>query len=135
MPGETRYGVFFEQIYGFGVSFLTKHKNFFGSFHEFGINTLIAQHKQELALIYANPLFLGTGIEFIPTAIRFENTLSLNHEKITPPAYPDSLEERYELINRANLTFGFSPNIRFRGTLDTRYIQKNDGNQLLQFSL
>lgn len=134
VPGETRYGVFFEQIYGFGVSFLTKHKNFFGSFHEFGLNTLIAQHKQELALIYANPLFLGTGIEFIPTAIRFENTLSLNHEKITPPAYPDSLEERYELINRANLTFGFSPNIRFRGTLDTRYIQKND-DQLYKFKI
>lgn len=126
VPGETRYGVFFEQIYGFGISFLTKHKNFFGSFHEFGLNTLIAQHKQELALIYANPLFLGTSVDFIPTAIRFENALSLNHEKITPPAYPDSLEERYEVINRANLTFGFSPNIRFRGTLDTRYTQKND---------
>lgn len=126
VPGETKYGVFYEQIYGFGASFLTRHKNFFGRFHEFGLNTLIAQHKQEIALIYANPLFLGTSIDFIPTAIRFENTLSFNHEKITPPAYPDSLEERYEIINRANLTFGFSPNIRFRGTLDTRYVQKNE---------
>ena len=126
IPGEMRYGIFYEQVYGFGANTYTKHKNFFGKFNEFGFGALIAQHKQEFSLNYANPLLFGTAIQFIPTAIRFENTISFNHEKITPPAYPDSLEERFEVINRANTTFGFSKNIRFRGTLDARFVQKNE---------
>lgn len=126
VPGEMHYGMFYEQIYGFGASVGAKHKNFFGRFHEFGGNILVAQHKQQVSATYAHPLLFGTGIQFIPTAIRFEDMLSFNHEKITPPAYPDSLEERYEVINRGNLTFGFSKDIRFRGTLDTRYVQKNE---------
>ena len=52
--------------------------------------------------------------------------MTLNHEKINPPAYPDSLEERYEIINRADLTFGITKHIRFRGTFDTRYVNKNE---------
>lgn len=126
VPGETRYGMFYEQIYGFGASVGAKHKNIGGHFHELGSSILIAQHKQEVTFTYAHPLLFGTAIQFIPTAIRFDDALSFNHEKITPPAYPDSLEERYEVINRGNLTFGFSRDIRFRGTLDTRYVQKND---------
>lgn len=126
VPGEINYGMFYEQIYGFGARVGAKHKNFFGHFHEFGTNLLVAQHKQEVALTYAHPLLFGTAIQFIPTAIRFDDALSFNHEKITPPAYPDSLEERYEVINRGNLTFGFSKDIRFRGTLDTRYVHRNE---------
>ncbi|MCF0220973.1 MAG: BamA/TamA family outer membrane protein [Fibrobacter sp.] len=124
VPGELRFGFFFEQLYGFGAMVSTRHKNFFGKFHEFYGNFLLAQHKQELSLGYANPLLFGTSFSFIPTAIRFEDRLTFNHEKITPPAYPDSTEERYEVIDRADLTFGLSQHIRFRGTLDARYVNK-----------
>ncbi len=124
VPGETRYGFFYEEIYGFGAQAYARHKNFFGRFNEFSGNFLVAQHKQELSFGYANPLLFGTSFSFIPTAIRFEDRLTLSHEKITPPAYPDSIEERYEIINRGDLTFGITQHIRFRGTLDTRYVNK-----------
>lgn len=124
IPGELRYGFFFEEIYGFGAQASVKHKNFGGKFNEYYGNFMLAQHKQEMSIGYANPLLFGTSFSFIPTAIRFEDRLTLNHEKITPPAYPDSVEERYEIINRADLTFGLSKHIRFRGTLDTRYVNK-----------
>jgi outer membrane protein assembly factor BamA len=128
VPGETRYGFFFEEIYGFGAQASAKHKNFFGKLHEFSTSAQIAQHKQEASIGYANPLLFGTSFSFIPTAIRFEDRLTLNHEKINPPAYPDSLEERYEVINRGDLTFGLTKRIRFRSTLDTRYVNKNDSS-------
>lgn len=126
MPGESRYSVFFEEVYGFGASAMAKHKNFFGRFHEGSASILVAQNKQELTLGYANPLLFGTRFNFIPTAIRFDDHISFNHEKTSPPAYPDSLEERYEVINRADLTFGITKNVRFRATLDTRFVQKNE---------
>lgn len=125
VPGEARYGFFFEEIYGFGAQAYARHKNFFGSFNEFSTNFQIAQHKQEISAGYANPLLFGTRFTFIPTAIRFEDRLTFNHEKINPPAYPDSIEERYEVINRGDLTFGITSHIRFRNTLDTRYVNKN----------
>ncbi|MCF0225547.1 MAG: BamA/TamA family outer membrane protein [Fibrobacter sp.] len=124
VPGENRYGFFYEEIYGFGAQASAKHKNFFGRFNEFSANFSVAQHKQEMSVGYANPLLFGTSFSFIPTAIRFEDRLTLNHEKITPPAYPDSIEERYEIINRGDLTFGITQHIRFRSTLDTRYVNK-----------
>lgn len=134
VPGEMRYGIFYEQLYGFGASITGRHKNVGGRFHEVGAGATIAQNKQEIALVYAHPLLFGTRIQFIPTAIRFENTLSFNHEKTNPPAYPDSVEERYEIINRGNLTFGLSKNIRFRGTIDTRYVDKNE-ERLFKFKV
>lgn len=124
VPGEMRYGFFYEELYGFGAQAYVRHKNFFGKFNEFSGNFMLAQHKQEMSIGYANPLLFGTSFSFIPTAIRFEDRLTLNHEKTTPPAYPDSIEERYEIINRADLTFGITKNIRFRSTLDTRYVNK-----------
>ena len=126
VPGEARYGFFFEEIYGFGALAYADHKNFFGKFNEFSTSIQIAQHKQEITLGYANPLLFGTAFTFIPTAIRFVDRLSFNHEKINPPAYPDSVEERYDIINRGDLTFGITNNIRFRGTIDTRYVSKNE---------
>ena len=105
---------------------MVKHKNFLGRFHEGSASILVAQNKQELTLGYANPLLFGTRFNFIPTAIRFDDHISFNHEKTSPPAYPDSIEERYEVINRGDLTFGLSKNIRFRATLDTRFVQKNE---------
>lgn len=132
VPGETRYGFFFEEVYGFGALAYADHKNFFGKFNEFSTNIQIAQHKQEITLGYANPLFLGTSFTFIPTAIRFVDRLSFNHEKINPPAYPDSVEERYEIINRGDLTFGITDNIKFRSSIDTRYVNKND-DKLFKF--
>lgn len=128
IPGEAKYGFFFEEFYGFGAIASARHKNFFGKFNEFSTSFQIAQHKQEITLGYANPLLFGTSFTFIPTAIRFEDRLSFNHEKISPPAYPDSTEERYEVINRGDLTFGITNNIRFRGTIDTRYVNKNGDN-------
>lgn len=130
VPGETRYGFFYEEIYGFGMQAYARHKNFFGRFNEFSASLQIAQHKQEASLGYANPLLFGTSFSFIPTAIRLEDRLTLNHEKINPPAYPDSVEERYEIINRGDLTFGITSHIRFRGTLDTRYVSKNSDKML-----
>ncbi|WP_290743120.1 BamA/TamA family outer membrane protein [Fibrobacter sp. UBA4309] len=132
IPGEARYGIFYEEIYGFGAHAFAKHKNFFGTFNEFSTNFQVAQHKQEISFGYANPLLFGTSFTFIPTAIRFEDRLTFNHEKINPPAYPDSIEERYEVINRGDLTFGITSHIRFRGTVDTRYVNKND-DQMFKF--
>ena len=132
IPGETRYGFFYEEIYGFGALAFAKHKNFFGRFNEFSTSFQIAQNKQEISMGYANPLLFGTSFTFIPTAIRFEDRLSFNHEKINPPAYPDSIEERYEVINRGDLTFGITQHIRFRGTIDTRYVNKNE-DELFKF--
>ena len=126
VPGETRYGFFFEEIYGFGALAYADHKNFFGKFHEFSTSVQNAQNKQEITFGYANPLLFGTSFTFIPTAIRFVDRVSFNHEKINPPAYPDSVEERYEIINRGDLTFGITNNIKFRGTIDTRYVNKNE---------
>ncbi len=126
VPGDARYGFFFEEIYGFGAQAYARHKNFFGRFHEFSSSVQLAQHKQEASIGYANPLLFGTSFSFIPTAIRFEDRLTFNHEKINPPAYPDSIEERYEVINRGDLTFGITSHIRFRGTIDTRYVNKMD---------
>lgn len=130
VPGESRYGIFYEEIYGFGAQAYARHKNFFGRFNEFSASIQIAQHKQEASIGYANPLLFGTSFSFIPTAIRLEDRLTLNHEKINPPAYPDSIEERYEIINRGDLTFGITDHIRFRGTLDTRYVSKNSDKML-----
>jgi len=132
VPGEAKYSIFFEEYYGFGGSASLRHKNFFGSFHEFSTHLFVAQNKQEIALGYANPLLFGTALTFIPTAIRFEDRLSFNHEKITPPAYPDSVEERMEVINRGDITFGLSSKIRFRGTLDSRFVNKNN-DQIFKF--
>ena len=126
VPGETRYGFFYEETYGFGAHARARHKNFFGHFHEFSTGAQIAQHKQEASVGYANPLLFGTSFSFIPTAIRFEDRLILNHEKTKPPAYPDSTEERNEIINRGDLTFGITKHIRFRNTIDTRYVRKNE---------
>ena len=125
VPGEARYGLFYEEMYGFGAIAYARHKNFFGTFNEFSTSFQIAQNKQEISLGYANPLLFGTSFTFIPTAIRLEDRLSFNHEKTAPPAYPDSIEERYEIINRGDLTFGITDHIRFRGTLDTRFVSKN----------
>lgn len=126
VPGDARYGFFYEETYEFGAQAYARHKNFFGRFNEFSTNFQIAQHKQEISAGYANPLLFGTSFPMIPTAIRFEDRLTFNHEKIHPPAYPDSIEERYEVINRGDLTFGITQHIRFRGTFDTRYVDKND---------
>lgn len=126
IPGNAQYSTFYEEEYGFGVSAEARHRNFFGHFHEGSLGLLVAQNKQEATIGYANPLLFGTSFTFIPTAIRFDDHLSFNHEKISPPAYPDSIEERYEVINRGDITFGLSDAIHVRGTLDSRFVQKNE---------
>lgn len=130
VPGEVVYSIFFEEEYGFGGSAKIKHKNPFGSFHELSAGMFVAEKKQELSLGYAHPLVFGTQIHFIPTAIRFDYNISFNHEESTPPAYPDSVEEQTELINRANISFGLTSKINFRSLLDFRYQNKNSKNAL-----
>lgn len=122
VPGEANYGFFFEQLYGFGISLSSLHRNLFGSFHEIGVGAILAENKQELSLNYAHPLLFGTGVSWIPTAIRFDENIIFNHEELPDPVNPDSIVERWEIVSRANLSFGLSNRIRTRGTLDFRYL-------------
>ena len=123
VPGEANYGFFFEQLYGFGISYSALHRNLFGSFHEGGLSAMLAENRQELSLNYAHPLLFGTSISWIPTAIRFDERVAFNHEILPAPTDPDSLVERWEVINRANLSFGLSSSnrIRNRHTFDLRF--------------
>jgi outer membrane protein assembly factor BamA len=129
VPGVAEYGFFFEQVYGFGISVSSMHRNLSGSFHEVGVGAMIAENRQELSLRYAHPLLFGTSVDWIPTAIRLEERIIFNHEKLPAPTKPDSLVERWEVINRANLSFGFwltdmnVSRIRTRSTLDFRYLK------------
>jgi len=124
VPGEANYRFFFEQVYGFGMSLSSLHKNLFGSFHEMGVSAMIAENRQELAFNYAHPLLFGTGVSWIPTAIRLDEKIFLNHEKLPDPTNRDSLVERWEIVNRANISFGLSSRIRFRNTLDFRFLRR-----------
>lgn len=128
IPGETRYGAFYEQTYGFGVSTSSRHTNLSGAFNEGSVSAMIAQNRQELIFGYANPLLFGTAISFIPTAIRFDDRLFFDHEKLPAPTNSDSLVERWEVENRGDLTFGLVRNIRARNTYDIRYVRKQNDN-------
>jgi len=123
IPGEANYRFFFEQNYGFGISLSSLHRNLFGSFHEMGIGAMVAENRQELSFNYAHPLLFGTGVSWIPTAIRLDERIFFNHEKLPDPTDPKLLVERWELVNRANITFGLSTRIRFRNTLDFRFLK------------
>jgi len=127
IPGEANYRFFFEQLYGFGISLSSMHRNLFGSFHEMGLGAILAENRQELSFNYAHPLLFGTSVSWIPTAIRLDERISLNHEKLPDPAKPDSIVERWEVVSRANLSFGLSsvnPNrIRNRHTFDFRLLK------------
>ncbi|MDR3000075.1 MAG: BamA/TamA family outer membrane protein [Fibromonadaceae bacterium] len=125
VPGEAEYGFFFEEIYGFGVSLSSLHRNLFGSFHEAGVSALLAENRQEISFNYANPLLFGARVSWIPTAIRLDERIIFNHEKLPAPTKPDSLVERWEVVNRANLTFGLTTrnNIRNRHTFDFRFLR------------
>jgi len=125
VPGEAKYGFFFEEVYGFGVSLSSLHRNLFGSFHELGVGATLAENHQELSLNYANPLLFGTRISWIPTAIRLDEKIILNHEELPAPVDPDSLVERWEVVNRASLTFGLSSYIRSRNMFDFRFSRVN----------
>jgi len=124
VPGEANYRFFFEQVYGFGISLSSLHRNLFGSFHEMGIGAMLAENRQELSFNYAHPLLFGTGVSWIPTAIRLDEKIFFNHEKLPDPTNRDSLVERWEVVNRANITFGLSSRIRFRNTLDFRFLRR-----------
>jgi outer membrane protein assembly factor BamA len=123
VPGEAKYGFSFEEIYGFGIMLSSLHRNLFGSFHELGIAAMLAENRQELSLNYAHPLLFGTRISWIPTAIRLDEKIIFNHEKLPAPVDPDSLVERWEVINRASLTFGLSSYIRSRNMFDFRFLK------------
>jgi len=123
VPGEANYRFFYEQIYGFGISLSSLHRNLFGSFHEMGVGAMLAENRQELSFNYAHPLLFGTGVSWIPTAIRLDEKIFFNHEKLPEPTDPDILVERWELVNRANISFGLSSRIRFRNTLDFRFLK------------
>jgi outer membrane protein assembly factor BamA len=129
VPGETNYSAFFEQTYGFGASASVKHRNLLGTFNEGSFSALVAQNRQEVTLGYANPLLFGTALWFIPTAIRFDDRVIFNHEKLPAPVNPDSLVEQWEIANRGDITFGLSDHIRTRGTVDLRYHRYEEENE------
>ncbi|GHV12394.1 hypothetical protein AGMMS49938_04850 [Fibrobacterales bacterium] len=128
VPGEAKYGFFFEELYGFGVSFSSLHRNLFGNFLEAGFGALIAENRQELSLSIANPLLFGTDVSWIPTAIRASDRIFFNHEILPVPAKPDSLDERWEIVNRGDISFGISDHIRTRNTIDFRFLNLNGEN-------
>ncbi|MDR1811949.1 MAG: BamA/TamA family outer membrane protein [Candidatus Fibromonas sp.] len=123
VPGEANYSFFFEQLYGFGVSLSSLHRNMSGSFHEVGLGAMLAENRQELSLNYAHPLLFGTSVSWISTAIRLEEKIFLNHEKLPDPTDPDVLVERWEVVNRTGLRFGFSSSIYSRNVLDFRFLR------------
>jgi len=123
VPGEANYSFFFEQLYGFGVSLSSLHRNLFGSFHEMGLGAIFAENRQELSFNYAHPLLFGTSVSWIPTAIRLEEKIFFNHEELPDPTNPDVLVERWEVLNRASLLFGLSNRIRSRNMLDFRFLR------------
>jgi len=123
VPGEANYSFFFEQLYGFGVSLSSLHRNLSGSFHEVGLGAMLAENRQELSLNYAHPLLFGTSVSWIPTAIRIEEKIFFNHEELPDPVAPDILLERWEVVNRASLLFGLSSRIRSRNMLDFRFLR------------
>ncbi|MDR0516077.1 MAG: BamA/TamA family outer membrane protein [Fibromonadaceae bacterium] len=125
IPGETNYGIFFDQLSGFGVSYSSMHRNFFGAFHGMGLGIILAEKKQELSFNYTNPLLFGTRVSWIPTAIRLDEKIFFNHEKLPELSDPNTLIERWEVASRANLSFGLSSSnhIRARNTLDIRFLR------------
>jgi outer membrane protein assembly factor BamA len=127
VPGEANYSFFFEQLYGFGVSLSSMHRNISGSFHEVGLGAMLAENRQELSFNYAHPLLFGTSIKWIPTAIRLEEKIFFNHEKLPDPIDPDVLVERWEMVNRASLRFGLSNSAYYsiysRNMLDFRFLR------------
>ncbi len=123
VPGEANYSFFFEQLYGFGISLSSLHRNLAGSFHEAGLGAMLAENRQELSLSYAHPLLFGTSVSWIPTAIRLEEKIFLNHEKLPNPTNPNVLVERWEVLNRASLLFGLSNRIRSRNMLDFKFLR------------
>jgi outer membrane protein assembly factor BamA len=123
IPGETNYGISYEQLYGFGVSYSSLHRNIFGTFNEMGFGVILAENKQEISFNYANPLLFGTSVSWIPTAIRLDEKIFFNHERVPEPPNFDEIKERWEIASRANLSFGLSDSghIRTRNTLDFRF--------------
>lgn len=132
VPGEANYGFFFEQLYGFGITVSSLHRNLGGSFHEFGVGAMLAENRQELSFNYAHPLLFGTRVSFIPTAIRLDEKIFFNHEVLPAPVSPDSLVERWEIANRMSVSFGlpslFSGNIRTRNTFDFKFLRLQGEN-------
>jgi outer membrane protein assembly factor BamA len=88
-----------------------------------GVGATLAENRQELSLNYAHPLLFGARISWIPTAIRLDEKIIFNHEKLPSPGDPDSLVERWEVVNRASLTFGISNHIRSRNMFDFRFLR------------
>ncbi len=118
-PGSAVLGAFYEQSYGFGFSGEVKHRNLLGSFHEGSFSAMIAQNHQEAIFGYANPLFLGTAINFIPTAIRLDGRLITSHEQL-----PADTLERYNVAGQGNISFGLHPRVRSSSLAELRYIDK-----------
>jgi len=133
VPGETKLGAFYEQTYGFGFSAETRHRNMGGQFHEGSIEATVAQHYQDAILGYANPLLFGTTVHFIPTAIRLDEQLIFSHSTLpfyqVLPLKQDSIQERYDIASRGDLTFGINNHLHSRTTAELRFINKPNDQQ------
>lgn len=122
VPGKTQFSYFYEPTYGNGVSAYSQHKNIGGRLHELNGLTMVAQRKQELSLGYANPMLFGTSIRSIPTPIRLDARIITLHEELPLISYSDSLEERYEIANENDISFGLNRFMKFRFSTDLRQV-------------
>jgi len=121
VPGKSKLGFFWDPAYnGAGISGEIRHQNIGGRFHEGSLRGQLAQHKQETVLGYANPMLFGTRIRAIPTPIRLDSRILVNHEDLPKPSDPDVREEKYAAAQENDLSFGFSDNIRYRFSTDLR---------------
>lgn len=64
VPGRARTSVFYETQYGFGVSADAQHSNIAGTLNEGRIGAGFAQNKQNAALGYGTPIFMGQLLRF-----------------------------------------------------------------------
>jgi outer membrane protein assembly factor BamA len=126
-PGVLRASLFYENLYGFGISGQLQHKNIGGLLHEGAITGFLAPRKQEIGLGYANPLLFGTGI-------RFEDRLILNHELVQSIVDRTQTEYKRELINKGTLTYRFNRSWWIRGATDLRYVNRSN-DEVIKFKV
>ncbi len=113
VPGSARLRLFYEQIYGLGISGELKHKNLGGHFHEAWISGTLAQNKKRAAIGYANPLLFNTPI-------RFENELSILKDSLVYRNSKTLLRKNYVIENKGKISQNITDNIRIIGEIRLR---------------
>ncbi len=113
VPGSARLRLFYEQIYGLGISGELKHKNLGGHFHEGWVSGTLAQNKKRAAIGYTNPLLFNTPI-------RFENELSILKDSLVYRNSKTLLRKNFVIENKGKLSRNLTDNIRIIGEIRLR---------------